>query len=232
VAAFYAETIQGVGGIITPPPEYYGIVKEILDRHGILFIADEVQTAWGRLGRSMFGISDWGVTPDIVTSAKGLGNGFPISIVIARREVADSYKGPHINTFGGNPVSARAALAALEIVDEEGLAENAQRMGARLMFGLQELALRRPLIGDVRGRGLMIGVELVRNRDTKEPAGPATEAVLDACRDAGLLVGRGGAEGNVIRIQPPLIITSAQVDDALGIFDAALARAERDHPCA
>jgi len=232
VAAFYAETIQGVGGIITPPPEYYAIVKEILDRHGILFIADEVQTAWGRLGRNMFGISDWGVTPDIVTSAKGLGNGFPISIVIARREVADAYKGPHINTFGGNPVSARAALAALEIVEEDGLAANAQQMGAQLMDGLRELALRRPLIGEVRGRGLMIGVELVRDRVSKEPAGAATEAVVDASRDTGLLVGRGGVHGNVIRIQPPLNITSSQVDDALAMFDTALASAEREYPCA
>jgi 4-aminobutyrate aminotransferase-like enzyme len=232
VAAFYAETIQGVGGIVTPPPEYYGLVKEILDRHGILFIADEVQTAWGRLGRNMFGISDWGVTPDIVTSAKGLGNGYPISIVVARREVADAYKGPHINTFGGNPVSARAALATLEVVEEEGLAANAQRMGDRLMQGLRALAAQRLLIGDVRGRGLMIGVELVRDRVTKEPAGDATEAVVNACRDAGLLVGRGGAFGNVIRIQPPLIISATQVDDALAMFDTALAAAERDFPCA
>ncbi|HKW45303.1 MAG TPA: aspartate aminotransferase family protein, partial [Candidatus Eremiobacteraceae bacterium] len=225
VAAFYAETIQGVGGIITPPPEYYELVKEILDRHGILFIADEVQTAWGRLGRSMFGISDWGVTPDIVTSAKGLGNGYPISIVVARREVADAYKGPHINTFGGNPVSARAALATLDVVEEEGLAANAKRMGARLMQGLEALSIQHTSIGEVRGRGLMIGVELVRDRATKEPASAAAEAVVDGCREAGLLVGRGGDHANVIRIQPPLIITSTQVDDALTMFDTALAAA-------
>jgi 4-aminobutyrate aminotransferase-like enzyme len=208
------------------------VVKDILDRHGILFIADEVQTAWGRLGRSMFGISDWGVTPDIVTSAKGLGNGYPISIVIARREVADSYKGPHINTFGGNPISARAALATLDVVDEEGLAANAGRMGERLMQGLRALALQHATIGDVRGRGLMVGVEFVRDRASKEPAGDVAEAVINACRDAGLLVGRGGTFGNVIRIQPPLIISASQVDDALAMFHTALASAERDFPCA
>jgi 4-aminobutyrate aminotransferase / (S)-3-amino-2-methylpropionate transaminase / 5-aminovalerate transaminase len=228
VAAYYAETIQGVGGIITPPPEYYGIVKEILDKHGILFIADEVQTAWGRLGKNLFGIRDWGVTPDIVTSAKGLGNGYPISVVIARREIADAYQGPHINTFGGNPLSSRAAVAALDAIEEERLTENTARVGAHLLGALEALAQRHPIIGEVRGRGLMLGVELVTNRKTKEPAGAAAERVLNLCKDKGLLIGRGGMHSNTLRIQPPLIITTQQADEAAHILDEALGVADRE----
>lgn len=228
VAAYYAETIQGVGGIITPPPEYYGVVKEILDKHGILFIADEVQTAWGRLGKNLFGITDWGVTPDVVTSAKGLGNGFPISVVIARREVADAYQGPHINTFGGNPLSSRAAAAALDVIEAEHLTENAGRVGAHLMEQLQALAQRHPIIGDVRGRGLMLGVELVADRKTKEPAGAAAERVLNLCKDKGLLIGRGGLYSNTLRIQPPLVITQQEADEAVRILDEAMGVADRD----
>ncbi|MBV8365199.1 MAG: aspartate aminotransferase family protein [Candidatus Eremiobacteraeota bacterium] len=228
VAAYYAETIQGVGGIITPPPEYYGIVKEILDRHGILFIADEVQTAWGRLGHNLFGISDWGVIPDIVTSAKGLGNGLPISVVIARREIADAYAGPHINTFGGNPLSARAAIATLDVIETEGLTANAAAIGDHLLARLRDLARAHPIVGEVRGRGLMIGIELVSNRDSKEPAPAAAERVLNLSKDKGLLIGRGGLYANTLRIQPPLVITRAQADEAAGILDDALGVADRE----
>ncbi|MDQ2818291.1 MAG: aspartate aminotransferase family protein [Candidatus Eremiobacteraeota bacterium] len=229
VAALYAETIQGVGGIVTPPPEYYGIVKEILDRHGILFIADEVQTGWGRLGHNLFGISDWGVTPDIVTSAKGLGNGMPISVVVARREISDAYAGPHINTFGGNPVSAAGALATLEVIERENLTANAAVMGDRLRAGLTALMEKHALIGEVRGRGLMIGVELVSDRKTKEPAPEAAERVLEACRAGGLLVGRGGHFANTLRVQPPLIVDAAQVDEAVRILDGALSAASAEY---
>ena len=228
VAAFFAETIQGVGGIITPPPEYYGIVKEILDKHGILFIADEVQTAWGRLGKNLFGITDWGVTPDIVTSAKGLGNGFPISVVIARREIADAYQGPHINTFGGNPLSARAAAATLDVIEGERLTENAGKVGAHLLARLRYLAERHPIVGEVRGRGLMLGLELVADRKTKEPAGAAAERVLNLCKDKGLLIGRGGLYSSTLRIQPPLVITAEQAYEAARILDEALAVADRE----
>ena len=228
VAAYYAETIQGVGGIITPPPEYYGVVKEVLDRHGILFIADEVQTAWGRLGKNLFGITDWGVTPDIVTSAKGLGNGFPISVVIARREVADAYQGPHINTFGGNPLSSRAAVAALDVVEEENLTANAGAVGNHLMGRLRALAEKHQIIGEVRGRGLMIGVELVTNRKSKEPAGAGAELVLNVCKEKGLLIGRGGIYASVLRIQPPLTITREQADAALDILDEAFGLASAE----
>lgn len=228
VAAFYAETIQGLGGIITPPPEYYRLVKQILDRYGILFIADEVQTAWGRLGKNLFGISDWGVTPDIVTSAKGLANGMPISVVIARREIADAYQGPHINTFGGNPVASRAAVATLEVIEEERLTANAAAMGDRLMTRLRESTQRHAIVGEVRGRGLMIGIELVENRASKEPSAQAAERVLEACKERGLLIGRGGLNGNTLRIQPPLIITAGQADEAAAIVDAALADASKE----
>ena len=228
VAGYFAETIQGVGGIITPPPEYYGIVKEILDRHGILFIADEVQTAWGRLGHNLFGISDWGVTPDIVTSAKGLGNGLPISIVIARREIADAYAGPHINTFGGNPLSSRAASATLDVIEEERLTANAAEIGDHLTKRLRALAEKHAIVGDVRGLGLMLGIELVVDRKTKEPASAAAERVLNACKDKGLLIGRGGLFSNTLRIQPPLIITKAQADEAARILDESLALADRE----
>lgn len=225
VAAFYAETIQGVGGIITPPPEYYRVLKEILDRYGILFIADEVQTAWGRLGHHLFGITSWGVTPDIITSAKGLGNGMPVSVVIARREIADAYKGPHINTFGGNPVAMRAASAVLDVVEEEHLVENAAEVGAYFMDGLHGLAQKHKLVGEVRGRGLMLGVELVKDRATKEPATQAADVVLNACKDAGLLIGRGGPAQQTLRIQPPLTITRRHVDDAVRILGSAFAQA-------
>lgn len=225
VAAFYAETIQGVAGIITPPPEYYAVLKEILDRHGVLFIADEVQTGWGRLGNHLFGITSWGVTPDLITSAKGLGNGMPVSVVIARREIADAYAGPHINTFGGNPLAMRAALATLDVVEEEHLAENAADVGAYLLDRLRDLAQKYPLIGEVRGRGLMIGVELVTDRKTKEPATAAAEAVLNFCKDEGLLVGRGGPANQTLRIQPPLIVSRRDADEAAGILDSALGRA-------
>ena len=228
VAGYFAETIQGVGGIITPPPEYYGVVKEILERHGILFIADEVQTAWGRLGHNLFGISDWGVTPDIVTSAKGLGNGLPISVVIARREIADAYQGPHINTFGGNPLSSRAAAATLDVIEAEGLTENARTVGDGLMSRLRALGEKHAIVGEVRGRGLMIGVELVRDRKTKEPAGDAAERVLNVCKDKGLLIGRGGLYSSTLRIQPPLIVSAEQADEAARIFDEALGVASKE----
>ncbi|MBC5805586.1 MAG: aspartate aminotransferase family protein [Candidatus Eremiobacter antarcticus] len=228
IAALYAETIQGVGGIVTPPPEYYSVVKEILDRYGILLIADEVQTAWGRLGGHLFGVNDWGVMPDIVTSAKGLAGGLPISVVITRREIADSYPGPHINTFGGNPLSARAAEATLDVIQEERLADNAKTMGDALLAELKAMMGSHPFIGEVRGRGLMIGVELVEDRVTKRPATRATEFVVNACKEGGLLVGRGGQFNNTIRIQPPLTITADHVKHACGIIGDALRQAERE----
>jgi 4-aminobutyrate aminotransferase len=213
IAGFIAEPIQGVGGFITPPKEYFPIVAEIVRRHGGLFISDEVQTAWGRTGGKWFGIEHWGVTPDLITSAKGLGNGTPIAVTIATEEVAAGLKGLTISTFGGNPVAATAARAVLDFIEEERLLENAEETGAYLRGRLVELREKHPLIGDLRGMGLMWGLELVEDRETKQPAPAATAALLEAARQRGLLLGKGGLYGNVVRITPPLNIGRADVDE-------------------
>jgi 4-aminobutyrate aminotransferase len=223
VAAVIAEPIQGVGGFITPPPEYFPIVADIVRRHGGLFISDEVQTAWGRTGDKWFGIEHWGVTPDIITSAKGLGNGAPIGVTVARPEVADAVRGLTISTFGGNPVAATAAKAVLDFIGENNLAANAAAMGAYLRAGLEELRARHALIGEVRGMGLMQALELVKDRSTKEPAPEATTAVMEAAREERILIGKGGTYANVVRISPPLNITRADVDEFLARLDRALA---------
>lgn len=222
IAGFIAEPIQGVGGFITPPREYFGIVADIVRRYGGLFISDEVQTAWGRTGDKWFGIEQYGVVPDILTSAKGLGNGTPIAVTVAKPEVADAMKGLTISTFGGNPVAATAAKAVLDFIDEENLKSNAARTGAHLRARLEELRGRHTLIGDVRGMGLMQALELVDNRATKEPAPGATTALMEAARDQRILVGKGGLHGNVIRISPPLNITRGDVDEFITRLDAAL----------
>lgn len=226
VAAFIAEPIQGVGGFITPPKEYFAIVEEIVRRYGGLFISDEVQTGWGRTGGRWFGIEHYGVEPDIITSAKGLGNGLPIGVTVARPEVADSVRGLTISTFGGNPVAATAARAVLEFIEERRLLDNAAETGAYLRAGLEELQQKHPLIGDVRGMGLMQALELVRDRDTKEPAPEETMEVMEAARDYGILVGKGGLYGNVLRITPPLNIGRSDVDEFLRLLDASFARCE------
>lgn len=222
VAALIAEPIQGVGGFITPPPEYFPIVAEIVRRHGGLFISDEVQTAWGRTGSKWFGIEHWGVQPDIVTSAKGLANGMPIGVTVARADVADALKGLTISTFGGNPVATAAGNAVIEFIERQNLLENSHKVGAYLKSGLEKLQEKHPLIGEVRGMGLLLGVELVRDRRTKEPAASQTNALLSRCRDQRLLVGKGGLYGNVIRISPPMNIAPGDVDEFLRRFDAAL----------
>lgn len=222
VAGIIAEPIQGVGGFITPPPEYFGIVAEIVRNHGGIFISDEVQTAWGRTGDKWFGIEHWGVTPDVITSAKGLGNGTPIGLTVARAEVADAVRGLTISTFGGNPVAAAAAHAVLDFVEENKLAANATETGGYLRAGLEDLAKKHTLIGEVRGMGLMQAIELVKDRGTKEPAPAATSAVMEAAREQRLLIGKGGLYGNVIRISPPLNITRTDVDEFLLRLDRAL----------
>ena len=223
-AAMIAETIEGVAGIITPPPEYYRVLKETLEPFGTLLIADEVQAGWGRLGDGWFGmVSSYGVVPDIITSAKGLASGLPIGITITRPELADSFKGPHINTFGGNPLSTRAATVTLEVIEKKHLIANAKRQGDALLAGLRELQKRFPVMGEVRGRGLMIGVELVKDPKSKAYDAPAANRMLEAMRERGVLIGKGGRFGNVLRIQPPLIFSSDDVSEFLKAFESSLA---------
>ena len=182
MAGIIAEPIQGVGGFITPPREYFQIVAEIVRNHGGIFISDEVQTAWGRTGGKWFGIEQYGVVPDVITSAKGLGNGLPIGLTVATSEVADSLRGATISTFGGNPVVATAAKAVLDLVQEENLLNNAAETGAYLREGLEHLREKHALIGEVRGMGLMQAIELVRDRKTKEPAAEETAQLMEATR--------------------------------------------------
>jgi 4-aminobutyrate aminotransferase len=223
IAAFLAEPIQGVGGFITPPKEYFKIVFKIVKDYGGLFISDEVQTGWGRTGNRWFGIEQWEVTPDIITAAKGMGNGVPVGLTATRPEIAASFKGLQISTFGGNPVTSVAAKATIELIEEDRLAENAATVGGYYRQQLEALQEKHPLIGDVRGMGLMQAIELVKDRATKEPAPEATNRFMEECRKGGLLVGKGGLFGNVIRTSPPLNISKADVDEAIGIMDHALA---------
>ncbi|HEX8985992.1 MAG TPA: aspartate aminotransferase family protein, partial [Bryobacteraceae bacterium] len=183
VAAFIAEPVQGVGGYIVPPPEYFRIVAGIVRAHGGLFISDEVQTAWGRTGGKWFGIEHSGVVPDVITSAKGLGNGLPIGVTVARGEVADSVKGLTISTFGGNPVAAAAAKAVLDFIESENLLANTAEIGGYLQDRLKELQSRHAIIGEVRGMGLLQAIELVKDRQTREPAPEAAVRLLEAARE-------------------------------------------------
>lgn len=215
VAAFLAEPIQGVGGFITPPKEYFGIVAEIVRKYGGIIISDEVQTAWGRTGGKWFGIEQWGVQPDIITSAKGLANGQPVGLTVAREEIAKAVPPPTISTFGGNPITATAALAVLEFIEQHNLLSNAAEAGAHLENGLRQLAEKHALIGEVRGMGLMWGIELVVDRGSKEPAAAKTNQVLEASRRQGILIGKGGLYGNTLRVTPPLNIGKADIDEFL-----------------
>ena len=227
IAAFLAEPIQGVGGVTTAAPNYFREAYRIAREHGGLCIADEVQTGFGRTGEHYWGFENFGVVPDIVTMAKGFGNGVPLAAVTTRREIAEVLvQRLHFNTFGGNPVSMAAGLAVMEVIEEEGLQRNAKVVGRRLHDGLERLAQDHRLVGDVRGMGLMLGVELVSDRDTRAPAPVETLQVLEEARAMGLLLGKGGLAGNVLRIKPPLCITAADVDFALDVLDRAFTRAE------
>jgi alanine-glyoxylate transaminase / (R)-3-amino-2-methylpropionate-pyruvate transaminase len=223
IAAFMAETILGSGGFIVPPPGYFERAAAIARKYGGLFIADEVQTAWGRTGEKWFGIEHWNVEPDIVVSAKGLANGTPAAVTIATPEVADKYPGTTFATFGGNPVSMAAALATLSVIEEDDLKTNAKIVGGYLRGKLEELKEKHPLIGDVRGMGLMQGLELVADRKTKQPAPQAVLDVMEETRRRGVLIGKGGLDANVIRLAPPLTATEAHVDELIAALDHALA---------
>ncbi|HEY9787102.1 MAG TPA: aspartate aminotransferase family protein [Candidatus Obscuribacterales bacterium] len=219
-AVMIAEPIQGVGGAITPPDDYFQEVKKILEQYGVLFIADEVQTGFGRTGKFMFGISNWGVQPDFITMAKGLGNGFPIGAFITTPEIAGTWQKPQINTFGGNPVSAATACAVIDVIQEEKIMENARVVGDYLMEGLKDLKKSFPILADVRGKGLMVGVELADKNKT--PLAEETAKVVEAAKDDGVVLGKGGLFGNVIRIKPPMIVTKGDIDTCLKSMRKAL----------
>jgi 4-aminobutyrate aminotransferase len=223
IAAFMAEPILGVGGFIVPPAGYFERVYEITRNHGGLCIADEVQTGWGRTGDKWFGIEHWNAEPDIITSAKGMANGIPIGWTIATPEVADAFPGLTFATFGGNPVSTAAALAVIKVIEDDDLRTNARVVGDHLRSRLDELKEKYPVIGDVRGMGLMQGIELVKDRETKEPAPEALLKVFEETRRRGVLIGKGGLYGNVIRTGMMLNSTKDNVDELIAALDAGFA---------
>jgi alanine-glyoxylate transaminase/(R)-3-amino-2-methylpropionate-pyruvate transaminase len=203
--------------------EAYAVVRS----HGGLCIADEVQTGFGRTGDHYWGFQNFGVVPDFVVMAKGIGNGVPLAAVTTRMEIAQALtQRTHFNTFGGNPVCMAAGLAVLDVIDEDGLQENSKVIGKRLKDGLKSLMNEHDLIGDVRGMGLMLGVEMVRDRATKEPAKAETLQILEETRNMGVLIGKGGIDGNVIRIKPPMCITAEDADYALEVIHRALQAVE------
>ncbi|MEO1261480.1 MAG: aspartate aminotransferase family protein [Bacteroidota bacterium] len=228
IAAFIAEPIQGVGGFITPPPEYFKIVKDIVSHYGGLFIADEVQTGFGRTGDKWFGIEHWDVEPDIITMAKSIANGFPLGNTITTPEIAESTKGAGltISTFGGNPVSCAASLATIGILEKEATPQHNAKVGAMLRSGLEKMKEQYSVIGDVRGKGMMQGLELVKDRQSKEPSPEATRYLFETTRELGLLIGKGGLNGNVIRISPPMTATEEDVAVALDLLDKAMKKVQ------
>ena len=222
VAALIAEPIQGVGGFIELPPEYIRGVKEVLDETGILYISDEVQTAFGRTGSHFWGIGESGVEPDMITMAKGLGNGLAIGAVMGRAEIIDSISGKlHLATFGGNHVSTAGALANLNYILDNDLQKNADEVGGYLKDRLVKMAKDSPVVGEIRGRGLMLALEMVGPNG--EPNPPAAVRFMQACRERGILVGKGGIGANAIRISPPLTITREAAETAAKAFEEALA---------
>ncbi len=218
-AAFIAEPIQGVGGFITPPKEYFKEVLSIVRKYGGLFICDGVQTGWGRTGGKMFGIEHWEVEPDIMVMGKGAANGAPVGITIATPEVGDSLRGSHLSTFGGNPVTATAILVTIDVIEKRKLVQNAERTGMYLKDRLNGLKEKYRAIGEVRGMGLIQALEIVKAE--KEPAPDIVAEIFESTREQGLLIGRGGLYGNVIRIAPPLSIEKGEIDQATQIMDRA-----------
>ncbi|HEY8239763.1 MAG TPA: aspartate aminotransferase family protein [Candidatus Limnocylindrales bacterium] len=225
VAAFLIEPELGEGGYVPAPIEFLQGLRARADQHGILLIADEVQTGYGRTGR-MWGFEHAGIVPDVVCAAKGIANGLPLSAIVARRELHERWgKGAHGSTFGGNPVSCAAGIAVLETIEAEGLVASAAERGEQLRGGLQALAAADARIGDVRGRGLMLGVELVRDPATLEPDGALADALIAGCADAGLLLLTCGSAHNIVRWLAPLDVNAAEIDEGLGIFARVLAAA-------
>ena len=226
-ACLIAEPIQGVGGFAVPPDGLFGEMKRVLDRHGILFVSDEVQTGWGRTGEHFWGYQAHGITPDLLTFAKGLGNGLPIAGVVARAEIMDCLQASSISTFGGGPLVCAGALANLDYLLAHDLQANARRVGAQLMGRLRAAAEKLAVVGEVRGKGLMIGIELVQG-DGYAPNAAGAGRALEACRERGVLVGRGGLHGNCLRVAPPLSVTREEADRAADVLVAALEAADRE----
>ena len=227
VAAMIAEPIQGVGGFATPPDGFFAGMKEVLDESGILFITDEVQTGWGRTGEHFWGYQAHGITPDLLTFAKGLGNGLAMAGVVARAEIMDCLQANSISTFGGNPLSTAGALANLEYLLENDLQTNAHKTGSQLKDGIHRIAEDVPEIVEVRGKGLMIGVEFA-DPDDLTPDTVLTASVMEAAKREGLLIGKGGLHGNTLRIAPPLTVTEDEVEEGLEKLKKAIDRARED----
>ena len=222
IAAFLAEPIQGVGGFITPPNDYFGVAINIIRNYGGLFICDEVQTGLGRTGEYWFGIEQSKVEPEIMTIAKGIANGIPVGVTIAKENIANSFTSSSICTFGGNPISMTAAKTTLEIMEEKNIKVRAFQLGTKLKNGLKELQKDFSFIGDVRGKGLMLAIELVENKTSKEPSPKKTNALMEASKNAGLLLGKGGLYNNVIRIAPPMLISENEINSGLKKLEQAL----------
>ncbi|HVG19939.1 MAG TPA: aspartate aminotransferase family protein [Blastocatellia bacterium] len=223
VAAFIAEPIMGVGGFITPPKDYFKVVTEIIRRYGGIFICDEVQTGWGRTGDVWCGIEHWEVEPEVMTFAKGMANGAPIGCTTAVTEVADKYPGLTFSTFGGNPLTSVAALATIRVIEENDLPRNARVVGDYLRAGLEELKDKYSVIGDVRGMGLMQAIECVKDRGTKQPDPQSVLRVFEETRKRGVLIGKGGLYGNIIRLGPPLVASKSDIDELIAALDGAFA---------
>lgn len=224
IAGMLVEPILGVGGFITPPDDYFKRVEPIIRKYGGVLISDEVQTGVGRTGEAFWGMSSYGVVPDIMTGAKGTANGYAIGWTMARAEIADAWTGASVATFGGNPISMVAGRETLAVIEEENLQNNALVMGKRLRAGMEKLKDKYQLIGDVRGKGLMQAMELVDDRKTKVPAPKAANQLMEESKKEGILIGKGGLYGNVMRIAPALNATADSIDDGLARLDRAFAR--------
>lgn len=226
VACFIGEPIQGVGGTVVPPKEYFQIVYDIVRAHGGICIADEVQGGFGRTGEHFWAHQNWGVKPDAITMAKGIGNGAPLGAFTTTAEISEVMTNRiHFNTYGGNPISMTQGLATLEVIEEEGIQQNAKVVGGHLKERLLELQEKHALIGEVRGMGLMLGLELVRDRQSKEPANTEAAAVMERMKDHGVLVGKGGLYGNTLRIKPPMCLTKDDADYLVDCLDLVLTEA-------
>jgi 4-aminobutyrate aminotransferase len=221
------EAVQGEGGYVVPPKGYFKELKKLLDKHGILLAIDEVQSGMGRTGK-WFAIENFGVVPDIVTIAKGIAAGLPLGVMASRADLQDWTPGSHASTFGGNPVACAAAQAVIKAIKEEGMLENALRQGKHIMKRLEEMKEEHPMVGDVRGLGLMCGMELVKDKESKVPARQETEDVMMSCFRKGIALVNCGA--SVIRLMPPLIITRELVDKSLDVLDESLSEVEKGKP--